>query len=130
MNSFSLLVSNRRISSAIKHVMSRNRNVREIQSLKKIILQSKSRDGIVGLTEYDTSTGKQSIKLYKSILLSMPEEAIIGVIAHEFAHAWLNENVFPSASKRREAEANRLASRWGFAKEIKSLERYSKGLHL
>jgi len=122
--------ASKRMKMLLKYVMLRNKNAKKIQTLSKIVFLERSRDGIVGLTEYDTLRQKQSIKFYKSILSKMPDEAVVGVIAHEFAHAWLNEKAYPSTSKRREAEANKIASRWGFRKEIRALQKYSKNLYL
>lgn len=48
--------------------------------------------------------------------------AATAVIAHELAHAWLNEHVRPEESKEREREADALARRWGFGPELDALD--------
>jgi Zn-dependent peptidase ImmA (M78 family) len=53
---------------------------------------------------------------------NIPDEAVIGVMAHELAHAWLNEHQLPEHSEKREAEANELATEWGFGNELALLE--------
>ena len=45
------------------------------------------------------------------------------VIAHELAHAWLNEHDRPESSPKREAEADELARLWGFGPELEALEK-------
>lgn len=45
------------------------------------------------------------------------------MIAHELAHAWLNEHVRPAQSQKREKEADSLAGIWGFEAELAELDR-------
>lgn len=51
----------------------------------------------------------------------LSDDACLAVIAHELAHAWLNEHVSPRDSEKRETEADELAQRWGFGKELDAL---------
>jgi hypothetical protein len=87
--------------------------------------------GLVGLTKYsyregggdDTSDqGMQSITFYTSLLEQLSSKAAMGVMAHELAHAWLNEHRIPEQSKAREGEADEVARAWGFGPEISALE--------
>jgi hypothetical protein len=92
--------------------------------------------GLVGLTRwgalsYGTGTrgtsrtagrGRQTITFYTVLLSQLSEAAAIGVIAHELAHAWLNEHVSPEESEAREREADRLARRRGFGRELDALD--------
>ena len=86
--------------------------------------------GLVGLTRWgeieelsgSRPGGRQTIHFYKELLGELSESAAIAVMAHELAHAWLNEHVNPSASALREKEADDLAVSWGFGTELKALE--------
>jgi hypothetical protein len=93
--------------------------------------------GLVGLTvwgdlEYgvegrsgasdEIRSGRQTLSFYTELLNQLSEDAYVGVIAHELAHAWLNEYVVPENSHAREAEADELARMWGFGKELDALE--------
>ena len=82
-------------------------------------------EGLVGLTRYccvrngnDPGSAKgpptQTITFYSDLFDEISDRSAVGVIAHELAHAWLNEHVGPEASKKREEEAYELARRWGF----------------
>jgi len=66
--------------------------------------------------------GVQSITFYVDLLSQLSETASVGVIAHELAHAWLNEHVSPEESQVREREADALARRWGFGRELDALD--------
>jgi len=84
----------------------------------------------VGLTRYSdvkylsvSSHPEQRITFYSELLGALSDEAAEGVVAHELAHAWLNEHVGPEESSEREAEADRLAREWGFGPELDALDR-------
>jgi SprT-like family len=82
----------------------------------------------VGLTTYtmaDESDARprQTITLYARLLDELSDEAATGVIAHELAHAWLNEHEGPEDSRRREQQADDLARNWGFGEELAALDR-------
>jgi hypothetical protein len=53
--------------------------------------------------------------------LSAP--AVMAIIAHELAHAWLNEHVSPEESSNRERQADALAREWGFGPELDALDK-------
>ncbi len=63
----------------------------------------------------------QRIELYLDILLQLSDRSKVAVVAHELAHAWLNDNVRPEQSKRREMESDELARKWGFGVELDAL---------
>lgn len=69
-----------------------------------------------------TDEGVQSITFYTDLLEQLSEKASVGVIAHELAHAWLNEHVSPEESQVREREADELARSWGFGKNLDALD--------
>ena len=84
----------------------------------------------VGLTRYHDvkyllvfSRPEQRITFYSDLLDALSEKAAEGVVAHELAHAWLNEHVRPEESPERETEADRLAREWGFGPELDALDR-------
>jgi Zn-dependent protease with chaperone function len=84
----------------------------------------------VGLTKYShvrylmvLSRPEQTITFYSELLDALSDRAAEAVIAHELAHAWLNEHVRPEESSEREVEADRLAREWGFGSEMDSLDR-------
>gem|GEM_PF-1361447 len=64
----------------------------------------------------------QRIELYRDIMLQLSERSRVAVVAHELAHAWLNDNVGPEDSNRREEESDALTRKWGFGKELEALE--------
>lgn len=66
---------------------------------------------------------RQTITFYSHLLDALSERAAVGVIAHELAHAWLNEHERPEESRKRELEADNLARRWGFGPELDALDR-------
>jgi predicted Zn-dependent protease with MMP-like domain len=106
-----------------------------LTSVTKVQLRKKSQvKGIVGLTTYcciemgakrtiGEGRGKSSqrITFYRELLDRLSDEAAVGVIAHELAHAWLNEHKRPEASKEREKEADELARRWGYGRFLDAL---------
>jgi hypothetical protein len=88
--------------------------------------------GLVGLTTfrvvgYSTRGAKQkpsgshTLTFYGDLMGQLSDRAVMAVMAHELAHAWLNENVSPEASTNREEDADILAEMWGFEAELKSL---------
>jgi hypothetical protein len=108
-----------------------------LRSLGSVALKPRGRmPGLVGLTRWGvlsyrsgpsssgTTAGnaRQSITFYAALLSQLSEAAATGVIAHELAHAWLNEHVSPEESEAREREADRLARRWGFGRELVALD--------
>ncbi|MGA2198381.1 MAG: hypothetical protein ABSG45_00415 [Nitrososphaerales archaeon] len=91
--------------------------------------------GLVGLTRWGqlsheeggkagraTAAGSQTITFYTELLSQLSESASVGVMVHELAHAWLNEHLLPEDSAAREGEADELARKWGFEKELAALE--------
>jgi hypothetical protein len=105
-----------------------------LRSVAEIRLRKRAIRGTVGLTTYrskgsshggDRRTadrGKQMITFYSELLDQLSDEAAMGVIVHELAHAWLNEHVSPRSSKRREAEADELARAWGYGRYLDALD--------
>jgi hypothetical protein len=63
----------------------------------------------------------QKIEFYRDIMEQLTPAARVAVVAHEFAHAWLNDHVGPEESKKREEESDSLAREWGFGKELDEL---------
>jgi len=107
---------------------------RPIQSLTTIKLRKKgSLPGLVGLTRYqmqeystggrfrDAPSSRHIITFYSSLLEQLSDDSVMAVMAHELAHAWLNEHIGPEASMRREEDADILAEMWGFSKELAAL---------
>ncbi|HEV2138989.1 MAG TPA: M48 family metalloprotease [Nitrososphaerales archaeon] len=107
---------------------------RPIQSLTTIKLRKKgSLPGLVGLTRYqmqeyrtggryrDAPSSRHIITFYSSLLGQLSDDSVMAVMAHEIAHAWLNEHIGPEASMRREEDADILAEMWGFSKELAAL---------
>lgn len=89
-------------------------------------------EGLVGLTTYCCVTAggdpkhpqrpaTQRITFYSELLDEISDESAIGVIAHELAHAWLNEHTFPEDSKKRELEADDLARGWSYGGYLDAL---------
>lgn len=89
-------------------------------------------EGLVGLTRYccvrtgdDRGSAKgpptQTITFYSDLFDEISDSSAVGVIAHELAHAWLNEHERPEASKKREEEADELARRWGYGEYLDAL---------
>ncbi|MDA4127492.1 MAG: M48 family metalloprotease, partial [Thaumarchaeota archaeon] len=89
--------------------------------------------GLVGLTRYqmqeyrtggryrDAPSSRHIITFYSSLLGQLSDDSVVAVMAHELAHAWLNEHIGPEASMRREEDADMLAEMWGFSKELAAL---------
>ncbi len=112
------------------------RGAQSLRSIRKLQLRKRgTTKGLVGLTTYccvefdDNQSlsrrrrkGSQRITFYSELLDELSDSAAIGVIAHELAHAWLNEHVSPKASKKREKEADELAVRWGYGAYLDALQ--------
>lgn len=105
------------------------RDVPRISTVRLISLSRRPTKTMVGLTKYSRvrffflSRPRQTITFYASLLDALSDPAAQAVIAHELAHAWLNEHVRPEESKRREVEADDLARKWGFGPELDALDR-------
>ena len=112
-------------------------NVEPFRSISRIQMRKRGKmKGLVGLTTYscvflqkrgkrgnrDQAKVTQTITFYNELLQELSDLAAVGVIAHELAHSWLNEHVFPEASKKREMEADELARRWGYGKYLDALK--------
>jgi hypothetical protein len=105
-----------------------------LRSVVEIRMRKRAIQGTVGLTTYrsaGSSTvggrrtaehGTQIITFYSELLDQLSDEAALGVIVHELAHAWLNEHVSPQSSTRREAEADELARVWGYGRYLDALD--------
>lgn len=105
-------------------------SVPRISTVRSVILSPHSTRTTVGLTRYHDvkyffvlSRPEQKITFYSELLDSLSDRAAEAVIAHELAHAWLNEHVRPEESAERERDADRLARDWGFGPELDALDR-------
>jgi hypothetical protein len=95
-------------------------DVSPVTSVRRVSLREVGRlPGLVGLTRW--SGGRQTITFYSLLLGALSDEAYSAIIAHELAHAWLNEHEKPEESATREREADDLAGRWGFGEELSEL---------
>ncbi len=72
--------------------------------------------------EWDEIRSRQKITFYRDILNNLSDLAVKAIIAHEIAHAWLNEHVKPESSQQREKDSDDLARKWGFNEELLELE--------
>jgi len=87
--------------------------------------------GVVGLTTFlldgfkskrgRVSGGAHTVTFYSGLMSQLTDKAAMAVMAHELAHAWLNEHVQPEASDQREEDADILAEMWGFGPELEAL---------
>ena len=88
--------------------------------------------GVVGLTTFSVNgyapngvaeeeSGSHTITFYTNLMDQLTDRAVMAVMAHELAHAWLNEHLRPEASKIREDDADMLAEMWGFERELTAL---------
>ena len=104
-------------------------SVPKITTVQSVVLSRQSTKTMVGLTRYSRvrffllSRPRQTITFYTPLLGALSGPAATAVMAHELAHAWLNEHVKPEESKDREGEADRLAREWGFGPELDALDR-------
>jgi len=111
-----------------------------IQLETRIRLKSKgSLPGVVGLTTFLVegyssrgskrgAIGLHTVTFYTRLLSQLSDKAVMAVMAHELAHAWLNEHIRPEASKRREEDADLLAEMWGFEPELRALSEETEPL--
>ena len=98
-----------------------------IATLRSVTLSDRPTNTTVGLTEYSIGADRdghpsQKITFYSSLIDPLSDQAVTAVIAHELAHAWLNEHRSPEDSKAREGEADSLARAWGFGPELDALD--------
>ena len=88
--------------------------------------------GVVGLTTFFVEgyapngiareeSGTHTITFYTNLMDKLTDRAVVAVMAHELAHAWLNEHLRPEASEAREDDADMLAEMWGFDEELAAL---------
>lgn len=102
--------------------------VPRVTTVRLVSLSRRPTKTTVGLTKYSKvryfflSHPRQTITFYSSLFDALSEPAAVAVIAHELAHAWLNEHVKPEESREREAEADALARSWGFGAELDALD--------
>jgi hypothetical protein len=115
---------------------------RPINTLTKVKLRKRgSMEGLVGLTKFTLqdykaregdspqAVGNHVVTFYAELMRELSDKAAMAVMAHELAHAWLNEHVRPEASKQREADADMLAEMWGFDKELAALATETEPLY-
>ena len=96
-------------------------------SVRRVSLRKVGRlPGLVGLTRW--SGGRQTVTFYSLLLDELSDKAYSAIIAHELAHAWLNEHDKPEESARREREADELVARWGFGEELSELSRQAESI--
>jgi len=105
-------------------------DVPRITTVSSVRLSRRPTRTTVGLTRYSRvryflvlSRPRQTITFYASLLDALSDPAALAVMAHELAHAWLNEHVRPEDSREREREADDLARKWGFGAELDALDR-------
>jgi hypothetical protein len=105
-------------------------SVPSITTVRSVTLSNHATKTTVGLTRYSAvrflvvfSRPRQTITFYSDLLNALSDKAAEGVVAHELAHAWLNEHVRPEQSSQREAEADSVARKWGFGPELDALDR-------
>jgi len=102
--------------STVTHVHLRKRGVtRDFAALTRYRYPEWS--GMEGRAE----SGRQTITFYTELLSQLSDPAALAVVAHELAHAWLNEHVEPEESEAREIQADQLAREWGFGEELDAL---------
>lgn len=104
-------------------------SVSRITSVRSVLLSNHRTKTTVGLTRYAKvkfllafSRPTQTITFYSELMNALSDKAAEAVIAHELAHAWLNEHVAPEESTKREKEADELAKAWGFGPELRALD--------
>ena len=73
-------------------------------------------------------SGGHTITFYTNLMDKLTDSAVVAVMAHELAHAWLNEHLRPEASKTREDDADMLAEMWGFEAELAALAEQTEPL--
>ncbi|MBI3840749.1 MAG: M48 family metalloprotease [Thaumarchaeota archaeon] len=104
-------------------------DAKKISSVRSVVLSNHPVKMTAGLTRYSDvkllmlfSHPRQTITFYAELLNALSDKAAEAVIAHELAHAWLNEHLRPEESQAREEEADDLARRWGFGEELDALD--------
>jgi hypothetical protein len=117
-----------RFTRLLSEVLSRiPPEVSAVSSVRRVSLRKVGRlPGLVGLTRW--SGGRQTVTFYSLLLDELSDKAYSAIIAHEFAHAWLNEHDKPEESARREREADELVARWGFGEELSELSRQAESI--
>ncbi len=70
---------------------------------------------------WDGESGLHTLTFYTDLMSQLSDKAVTAVMAHELAHAWLNEHVCPEASKLREEDADMLVEMWGLGSELEAL---------
>jgi hypothetical protein len=117
------------------------RTTRLIRFDTRIRLKKKGNlPGVVGLTTFLVNgykskgqrdpAGRHTITFYTELLSQLSDRAVVAVMAHELAHAWLNEHIGPEASQEREEDADTLAEMWGFGPELAALNSETEPVHL
>jgi hypothetical protein len=134
-------IDNPRYGMLLQQCVSRiPKSGRPIQLETRIRLRSRgSLPGVVGLTTFLVegyssrgskrgAVGLHTVTFYSQLLNQLSDKAVMAVMAHELAHAWLNEHIRPEASKRREEDADVLAEMWGFEPELVALSEETEPL--
>jgi len=104
-------------------------DVPRIKTVRLVQLSRRPTKTTVGLTRYSKvrffllTHPRQTITFYSYLFDALSDRAAVAVIAHELAHAWLNEHKSPEESRSREVEADELARKWGFGPELDALDR-------
>ena len=127
-------VHNPRYKSLLNECLDRIPNSgRTVQLRTEVRLRRKGTlSGVVGLTTFlvegfapngiaREESGAHTITFYTNLMDKLTDRAVVAVMAHELAHAWLNEHLRPEASKTRENDADMLAEMWGFEEELSAL---------
>ncbi len=116
-----LQIGDERLQRLLSEILSRiPEGTQPLTSVKWVSMRKKGRlPGLAGLTHW--TDGKQTITFYSSLLDALSDDACMAIVAHELAHAWLNEHLGPEESAGREKEADELASSWGFGRELAQL---------
>lgn len=103
-------------------------DVPRVTTVRLVRLSRRPTRTTVGLTRYSKARfflrarPRQTITFYSRLFDALSERAATAVIAHELAHAWLNEHEGPEESRGREKEADGLARKWGFGPELDALD--------
>src|SRR5271170_1692827 len=116
----------RLFSDALSKIPSDVPPLRRVTSIR--LRRRGSMRGVVGLTWCGVRYGRsdtgvtQTITFYTDLLYQLSDRAKTAVMAHELAHAWLNEHERPEQSRGREREADEVARRWGFGEDLAQLD--------
>jgi Zn-dependent protease with chaperone function len=112
------------------------RGAPRITTVRSVTLSRRPTRTTVGLTRYSKvryflvlSRPQQTITFYASLLDALSDSAAMAVMAHELAHAWLNEHLVPEESRKREHEADALGRKWGFGPELDALDKEAETVH-